>query len=466
MDDIYNDIGNFEKKLKYAGPMGAHEESSSEDEAPMDDRARLEDKNRVLLEKLYKSQNQVKEYKSIIDTIQSSDGKTVDFKDKKILELARKNRDLQVRIESLKNKAARAMEEVIRLKQGDEMPPSEETKTMNRTNISTLSEPPAEGSDENYKKKFKKQEERIVKLRNDVQKYKTDFEKALKIIEREVGEGKSIDEILKEDSNWKGRAQKIEMYKAKIKKLKLDYGDSVSTTTFTSEFQAPKSHATKNLETIGMNRARELDKLKEEIVVVTDQHESLQQKYKGACARKKAVENEMKELKNLMAEKVKILIDKTENDDKLIKALRNENARLQSKKGGKAVASTSSSDEAYEVIYQLKQENSQVKNELSVAKADLQNKEERVKELTMNCIGAPDEILEEKENMIMDLEEKVEMLERENFVLKNEKPDHTRRAPQTENDKIITDLSQQNARLRLKISELNEKIEELRGNAG
>lgn len=90
MDGIYQDLDNFDKKLKYAGPLGTHEEDSSDDEPPMNDMGRMEDKNRVLLEKLYKAQNQVQEYKAIIDTIQNDDSKNIDYKDKKILELARK----------------------------------------------------------------------------------------------------------------------------------------------------------------------------------------------------------------------------------------------------------------------------------------------------------------------------------------------------------------------------------------
>lgn len=339
MEEIYQDIGNFEKRLKYTGPIGTKVESdSSDDEPPLDETGRLQDKNRVLLEKLYKSQNQVKEYKEIIDSIQNNGSSDTNFKDKKILELARKNRDLQVRVESLKNKAARAMEEVLKYKQGGFDPENEETKT------SVASEQSLEGtttgddgeSTAALKRKLKKQDERIVKLRNDAQKYKIDLEKAMKIIEREVGEGQSIDDILKGDSNWKGRAQKIEMLKAKLKKLKLEHGDSVSTTTFQSEFSAPKSHAEKNLETMGANRARELEKLKEELVETRDQYESLNQKYKGACARKTAVEKEMKELKNLMASKIKVLLDKTENDDKLVNLLREENKRLKSGKPTKS----------------------------------------------------------------------------------------------------------------------------------
>ena len=220
-----------------------------------------------------------------------------------------------------------------------------------------------------------------------------------------------------------------------------------------------------NLENMGSNRARELEKIKEELVETRDLYEALQEKYKGACSRKKAVENEMKELKRLMASKVKILLDKTENDDKLIKALRDENLRIKSGKGGKfttAKSENNSEENNFEVIYQLKQENSKYKNEVLVLKTDLQRMKDRVKELTMNCIGAPDEALEDKENIIIDLEEKLEILERENFKLQNDKPEVSTRVTNTESEKIIKDLSQQNARLRLKVANLSEKIQELK----
>jgi predicted nucleic acid-binding Zn-ribbon protein len=185
----------------------------------------------------------------------------------------------------MKNKAARAMEEVLILKGGGGDIPDYNSEMGKTSTASMASDATSEISDDSIsslKKKIKKQDERIVKLRNDAQKYKTDLDKATKIIEREVGEGMSIDEILKDTSTWKGRAQKIEMLKNKLRKLKLDNGDSISTTTFNSEYTGIKTHAEKNLETMGSNRARELDKIKEELVELRDQYESLQQKYKGA----------------------------------------------------------------------------------------------------------------------------------------------------------------------------------------
>ena len=305
------------------------------------------------------------------------------------------------------------------------------------------------------KKKLKEKEARIVKLRNDSQKYKIDLDKALKIIEREVGEGQSIDDILKSDSNWKGRAQKIEALQSKIKKLKVEFGDSTSTFTMNTEFAAPKTHAEKNLETLGVNRARELEKLKEELVEIRDKYDSLNQKYKGACSRKVAVENEMKELKSLMASKVKILLDKTENDDKLINMLRSEVTKLKSGKGAKAASSKTKSLESNneDLIYSLKNENAILKNNIIVLQAQSEKKEAKISELMKNCIGAPSEEIEERDTYIYELEQKVEELTRQT-------QEKFTRKSQTESEKIIKDLSQQNAKLRLKVSDLSEKLRE------
>jgi hypothetical protein len=43
---------------------------------------------------------------------------------------------------------------------------------------------------------------------------KSEVDKATKVLEKEIGEIVNIDEMLREDSTWKGRAQKIEVLKS------------------------------------------------------------------------------------------------------------------------------------------------------------------------------------------------------------------------------------------------------------
>ena len=70
------------------------------------------------MEKLYKSDKQITELKEMVDTI--SNNKNMDNKDKKIIELAKKNRALQLQVEGLKTKAAKAAELALKNMRGGE----------------------------------------------------------------------------------------------------------------------------------------------------------------------------------------------------------------------------------------------------------------------------------------------------------------------------------------------------------
>jgi len=153
----------------------------------------------------------------------------------------------------------------------------------------------------NLKKKIKDYDCRIIKLWAERDILKSELDKAKIIIEREVGEGKTFEDILWEENGWKGRSEKIQILKTKLKKAKETFGDGVSTVSFTTEntmVSGTKSNAEWNLERIDGNRARENDALKEEILVLWDQLKQLDDKCKGALARKKTVEKDMKSLKD------------------------------------------------------------------------------------------------------------------------------------------------------------------------
>lgn len=82
-----------------------------------------------------------------------------------------------------------------------------------------------------------------------------------------------------------------------------------------------------------------------------------------------------------------------------------------------------------------------------------------MKNLMNNCVGAPDEEMEEREIKLMEQEEQIEDLQKELYMIKNQKD--TKLKTRDEKDSIIKDLSKQNASLRLKISDLQDKMQEL-----
>lgn len=70
-------------------------------------------------------------------------------------------------------------------------------------------------------RKLREMEKRITKLRNENQALTSTVEKATRLLEREIGEAVDIEQLSRDDSNWRGRAQKLEIYKQKLKKVKM-----------------------------------------------------------------------------------------------------------------------------------------------------------------------------------------------------------------------------------------------------
>ena len=83
----------------------------------------------------------------------------------------------------------------------------------------------------------------------------------------------------------------------------------------------------------------------------------------------------------------------------------------------------------------------------------------------VNCIGAPDELFEDKDNIIVDLEEKCEELERKLFKAQQElKENGEKRFPKKskdEQERMIQDLTKSNATLRGKLFDAQEKLNKM-----
>ena len=93
-----------------------------------------------------------------------------------------------------------------------------------------------------------------------------------------------------------------------------------------------------------------------------DQYKALDEKYKAALARKKAVENDMKTVRDDLTSKIKVLLGKTENDDKLINMLK---AELAKKPSSQKPTATLKLD-GTETLYDLKNENAKLRNDIIV----------------------------------------------------------------------------------------------------
>jgi hypothetical protein len=98
--------------------------------------------------------------------------------------------------------------------------------------------------------------------------------------------------------------------------------DGLSVISENTVFTGKITHAEKNLTKLETNKSNQLEKLQKEVEERTEELNQLKTKYKAAVARRDTVENQLKDIKMEFTSKIKILIEKTENDDKLIQMLK------------------------------------------------------------------------------------------------------------------------------------------------
>ena len=96
------------------------------------------------------------------------------------------------------------------------------------------------------------------------------------------------------------------------------------------------THAEKNLNKLENNRAKELERVVKELEETREELAQVKTKHKAAVARRDTLEAQVKECKQEFQNKIKLLIDKTENDDKLIQLLKTEVKRLEALNGVKS----------------------------------------------------------------------------------------------------------------------------------
>jgi len=195
----------------------------------------------------------------------------VDLKEKKIIELAKKNSDLLLKNEKLKTQYKDLEKKYIDLANKKENATPNQTE--NKKEIPTQNEKPAnnEESSSELKKKLKQLENKIVEMRNKNQLIKEENTKLMMVLKKEIGENIDMDKLLKatnEKTNWKGRAETIEYLRTKIKNMETQ----ISMTNSVLNAEDPKKLFLKDEKIIYKNdpkKEKEVlkldnDKLKEE----------------------------------------------------------------------------------------------------------------------------------------------------------------------------------------------------------
>ena len=132
---------------------------------------------------------------------------------------------------------------------------------------------------------------------------------------------------------------------------------------------------------MGGNRAKELENVRRALQEKEEELSALKTKHAASVARNKTLEGQVREVKGQFTSKMQILIEKTENDDRLITMLKAEVARLEKLKQVKSTLNSgmrlkplSETDEGT----RLRGENGRLTNQVRCLEIELEQKEERI----------------------------------------------------------------------------------------
>ena len=405
---------------------------------------KLKDKDNQL-DILRNQLNNIKDKQNnILDSIKNS--KSSDIKDKKLIDLVKKNQDLSLKIERHKLKENNLQKQL-----------AETEKKLNdlRNEMSNLEKNkniPVDKLELNsLKKNLKQSETHLTEVRNKLQLTKEENVKLNILLKREVGDTFDINRALTDKNYFKPRAEIIEGLKAKIKQLeKVIQVNNIQNTSNnsssisggvtlppipTSSNIIPYSQYKKEKEEMMNN----LEKTKDDLNKMTEKNNKLK-------LRRNVLEKELKSQKEQLTDKIKILIEKSDNDEKLITAMKNELL-----KKGVNVGNFYENE-----TFNLKQEISKLKDQLKEKEKyinemnamfipEVGNKLQKVN--SPNISSGSSKIDDATLTAVMN---RLAELEKENKELKT--------LGSGEDTKIAESLARENAKLRMKIADLEDRL--------
>eukprot|EP00656_Telonema_subtile_P035111 TRINITY_DN3910_c0_g1_i4.p1 TRINITY_DN3910_c0_g1~~TRINITY_DN3910_c0_g1_i4.p1 ORF type:complete len:569 (-),score=199.33 TRINITY_DN3910_c0_g1_i4:87-1793(-) len=265
-----------------------------------------------------------------------------DIAARKIKELAKKNRDLNLGLERERLKVSRLERDVAGAA-------TEAGKRAQRTARPSSAASNEEGGQQGrhsevvqhkaaikeWKEKFAQSNLRVTELRQELQGTKVEYSKMRRALQREVGEDVELGKVLDESTNWRGRAQQVALLQQKLKNMKkqLDLseagsvmGDTVVACPSNKEMDLDDKHRAE-IESLAQRRGHSKDELGARLAKAEEDLLASKTRYEAASARSRTLEGEVRNMKS----KLQVLLDKTDNDDKLIDAIRGEMNKAQDK---------------------------------------------------------------------------------------------------------------------------------------
>ncbi|XP_069715259.1 coiled-coil domain-containing protein 13 [Phaenicophaeus curvirostris] len=261
----------------------------------------------------------------------------------KMVELAKKNREITAEAESEKAKVKQLNNKVKELEKelqtavekirslgGCDAGIKQSTLKMVEGNLAESPEVKA------LQEKLTSANFKVMEYRNQLQSAKQELKMTQKLLANEVGEDVNIQSLLTNSGSWRGRAQQILVLQGKVRELENQLGQN-KTVTLLSELDEEQLALTdprklsareKNLlkiRSLEKEKREALEKLAGEHDALQKSHEEVKKKLDASKARNKILGSEVKTLK----EQIGTLLEKGKHDDELIDALLSQQKQMQ-----------------------------------------------------------------------------------------------------------------------------------------
>ncbi|XP_054048497.1 coiled-coil domain-containing protein 13 isoform X3 [Rissa tridactyla] len=261
----------------------------------------------------------------------------------KIVELAKKNREITAETEREKAKVKQLNNKVKELEKelqtavekihslgGDDAGIKQSTLKMIDGDLAESPEVKA------LQEKLTTANFKVMEYRNQLQSAKQELKMTQKLLAKEVGEDVNIQSLLTNSGSWRGRAQQILVLQSKVRELENQLGQNKTRTSLSEideELLAltdPRklSAREKNLlkiRSLEKEKKDTLEKLTGEHDALQKSHEEVKKKLDASKARNKVLCSEVKTLKG----QIVTLLEKGKHDDELIDALLRQQKEMQ-----------------------------------------------------------------------------------------------------------------------------------------
>jgi len=231
----------------------------------------------------------------MLNSSQPSGDLTTDLK-AKLVELAKKNRRLQVAVETQKTKIDAFEKPQTGSKRVVELP-----KTDN----------------EDFKQKFLQSSNKLQEARQETQELRATIQKQKKVLLKELGSQEELDKAFAcaDDPTcqlWTGRASLITQLQRQLREAKGEENKPVSYSSLASS--EPSRRAQQGISAAAHQRRREFDELQARGTVLEEENLQLKKQKEALKCRTQNLDQTVKDLKG----HVQVLLEKSDNDDILL----------------------------------------------------------------------------------------------------------------------------------------------------